>query len=67
MTYTCPLCNFSFGGAEMAESSCATCASSPRSCGLVKCPACGNEWPAESDSKVVGLLKKLLGGGSGDR
>ena len=60
MTYTCPLCNFSFDDTEMDRGGCAACRSSTRSCGLTRCPACRYEWPEESASKLVGLVRKLL-------
>ncbi len=67
MTYTCPLCSFSFSSEEMIQGGCAACPTSPRSCGLAKCPACGYEWPEESSSKIVGLLRNLLGTKGVDR
>lgn len=61
MTYTCGLCGYSFTEEEMAEIGCRSCPASPLGCGLVKCPACNYEWPAESKSGLVKLIRKLFG------
>jgi len=61
MRHECSLCGYAFEESEMAASGCAACRSSPAGCGLVKCPACGCEWPPESSSRAVGFLKKLFG------
>jgi hypothetical protein len=56
----CPLCGFRFTEAEMITGGCGSCASSPGGCGLVRCPACGYEWPPESSSRLVGLIRKVF-------
>ncbi|MEI7892889.1 MAG: hypothetical protein WCI05_07350 [Myxococcales bacterium] len=51
----CGLCGFSFARDEAA--SCHRGCPMARGCGLVSCPSCGYEFPAES--KLVALVTKL--------
>lgn len=65
MTHRCPLCGYGFEPDEMVEGGCRTCPIKGSGCGLVRCPACGYEWPDERRSRLVGLLGRLFGGKGG--
>ena len=64
MTHQCSLCGYRFDEHEMAATGCSTCVSnssgSGSGCGLVRCPSCGYEWPPESGSTLVKLIRKLF-------
>jgi rubredoxin len=60
VTHRCSLCGYGFEEAEMREVRCKSCPASPLGCGLVRCPACGYEWPPESSSWLINLVKKLF-------
>ena len=65
MTYRCALCGYAFEPGEEAERACRSCPVSGGDCGLVKCPACGYEWPDERRSAAAGLLARIFGRGKG--
>ena len=52
---TCPFCGIEFGQDE-AQVACQGCPLAP-SCGMLKCPRCGYEFPGEA--RLPALVKKL--------
>ena len=60
MTATCPLCGYAFGEDEMLAGGCRACASEPGGCGLVRCPACGYEWPPVASSGLARAIRRLF-------
>ncbi len=60
MTFKCSMCGYRFDEHEMMSSGCTSCGVSPFGCGLVRCPACGYEWPPESRSTLANLIRKLF-------
>lgn len=54
--YHCGLCGLRFE--EPAESHCASCALHRDSCGLVRCPRCGYEFPV--GSRLVDWFRRRL-------
>ena len=62
MKHDCPLCAYRFDEAEMSSSGCPACPSRGKGCGLVRCPACGYEWPPEGSSLLVRLVRRILPG-----
>ena len=53
----CKLCGHRFLKSEAGEV-CGSCVLHPGSCGLVRCPNCGYEWPPES--RLLSFFSKLF-------
>jgi predicted Zn-ribbon and HTH transcriptional regulator len=59
----CALCGYRFDDVEMRSTGCPACPSRTKGCGLVRCPACGYEWPGEKSSRLARLFTRIFGGG----
>ncbi|MFW6282170.1 MAG: hypothetical protein ACOC1O_05200 [bacterium] len=55
----CPLCGYKFNKSE-SENSCVSCPLHNKSCGNVKCPNCGYDFPVPGDFSISKLWDKVF-------
>jgi len=55
----CPLCGHNFKKDESQES-CNNCPLNKSSCGLIRCPNCGYEFPEIDDTGLMDRIKRIF-------